>query len=480
MVLNAEEHEGVPRAESEVITTSQMLAALPAPRSSSEIVAPSPVFVDLMMLSPIKPENKSEKNKPPAAAPQVQTAQKEAPLASPDRGAAASPAANWIGKSAPALGRIHETPRPLKQSGLDASAGCMPREPQPCSTFLRDARQAASAAMAMAASASMQQRAVPPQLFPRPSNPLSQQPLQPPSALMQPPTAAGMLVPQMPQQPPLSPARVAQNCSAPRPASHQCQAGFLSSGPQCNRGTHSSQILGLRSLNAAPTTPSRSVGRGFLDAMAGARLSPPQPSIPGIAPVSGPSRPTGLHKLQQPSTPPPAALGLARRPGTTQAQATATRPPVPLRGTRLSSATPTHLHKELSSTRAAASRGPHINLNSWQQHQQQQQQQQHPSPSGQMISRQQQPWPGAPPLVGGGGGRPLSPLLQQQHGTYACPGIFLQPACATGPHRTLMQPSAATSPQPPSMPFGGSSSQLKPGGLPHYMGLPGPRSHIRF
>jgi len=467
MVFMAEDPEGIPRAESEVITTSQMLAALPAPRSSSEIVDPSPVFVDLMMLSPIKPEKKQ-----PVASPQVESTQK-APMAALDGRATGE---NQLGKSAPALGRISEAPRPLKQSVPDATTGCMPRDQQLCNNFLFDARQAASAAMAMAASGSMHQRPSPQPLLPRPSNQLpQQQPFQP---LMQRPTAitgasttaAGVLVPQMAPQPPPSPARIPQNCPA-RPTSLQCQPGFFLGGTQTSRGTQSSKVLGLHSINAAPATPSRPAGRGFLDAMAGARLSAPRPSIPGMVPMSCGSRAAGMSGLQQQSTTPPAALGLAQRPGASPLHSAPAQMPVPLRGTRLSSATQAPLHGDPLSTRAAASRGPQINLSHWQQQQ---------PPNGNMMnSRQQQPWSGAPPLVGGGGGRLLSPVLQQQ-GTLGPPGIFLQPAPASRPHRTLMQSAVATSPLPPAMPFSGSGSHLKHGGQPCYMNLPGPRNQIRF
>lgn len=474
-----EDPEGVPRAESEVITTSQMLAALPAPRSSSEIISPSAVFVDLMMLSPIKPEKQSKQL---AAAPSSQRAReeparKEAPVAAPDCDAAATLAASKLGKSLPARGMISEIPRPLKQGGLDAMAGCRPWEQQPSNAFLMEAQQAASAAMAMASSGNTRQWQPAQQLFPRPPNQLHPQPYQPPGTFMQQasaiigasPTAGGRLVPQMSQQSPLSPARVTQCSSAHRPASLQCQAGFLSAGAQLNRGAQSSQVLGLRSLNLAPSTPSRPKSRGFLDALAGARLSARRPSISGIAPMSCGPLAARVPGLQRPLTPPQAALGLARRPGLPLAHAAATRPPVPLRGSRLTGATPTPLHRDPSPIRAAASRGPHINLNSWQQQ----------STSQIMSVHQQQPYHGAPPLVGGGGGRLLSPGLHQ-HGPCAPPGIFLQPALASAPQRTLMQPAAAASPLPPAMPFNGGGSQLKPGGLPHYMGFPGPRNHIKF
>lgn len=43
-----------PRSESEVITPSSMLDMLPVPRSSSEVIKPSEVFLELMMLDPLK------------------------------------------------------------------------------------------------------------------------------------------------------------------------------------------------------------------------------------------------------------------------------------------------------------------------------------------------------------------------------------------------------------------------------------------
>jgi len=45
-----------PRSESEVIAPSKMLDMLPVPRSSSEVVKPSEVFLELMMLDPLRQE----------------------------------------------------------------------------------------------------------------------------------------------------------------------------------------------------------------------------------------------------------------------------------------------------------------------------------------------------------------------------------------------------------------------------------------
>mmetsp|Transcript_38138 Transcript_38138/g.68955 ORF Transcript_38138/g.68955 Transcript_38138/m.68955 type:complete len:544 (-) Transcript_38138:10-1641(-) len=47
-------HASFPRAESEVVNPGMMLDSLPVPRSSSEVIKPSEVFLDLMMLEPLK------------------------------------------------------------------------------------------------------------------------------------------------------------------------------------------------------------------------------------------------------------------------------------------------------------------------------------------------------------------------------------------------------------------------------------------
>eukprot|EP00438_Fugacium_kawagutii_P035944 Skav215145 [mRNA] locus=scaffold809:214766:218312:+ [translate_table: standard] len=56
--------DGFPRADTDIIKSEDIVAALPVPRSSSEVVKPSELFLDLMMLDPLKTKEVSQMPKP--------------------------------------------------------------------------------------------------------------------------------------------------------------------------------------------------------------------------------------------------------------------------------------------------------------------------------------------------------------------------------------------------------------------------------
>ncbi|CAE7831492.1 unnamed protein product, partial [Symbiodinium microadriaticum] len=56
MVAEQAPEPSFPRAGTEIISEGDMLSALPVPRCSSEVIKPSELFLDLMMLDPLKRE----------------------------------------------------------------------------------------------------------------------------------------------------------------------------------------------------------------------------------------------------------------------------------------------------------------------------------------------------------------------------------------------------------------------------------------
>lgn len=69
-----------PRADTDIIKSEDMIAALPVPRSSSEVIKPSELFLDLMMLDPLKTKEVSETAKP-STAPRAEASPKHLPPA---------------------------------------------------------------------------------------------------------------------------------------------------------------------------------------------------------------------------------------------------------------------------------------------------------------------------------------------------------------------------------------------------------------
>ena len=61
-----------PRADTDIIKSEDMMTALPVPRSSSEVIKPSELFLDLMMLDPLKTKAVSETK--PSTAPRTNEA----------------------------------------------------------------------------------------------------------------------------------------------------------------------------------------------------------------------------------------------------------------------------------------------------------------------------------------------------------------------------------------------------------------------
>eukprot|EP00438_Fugacium_kawagutii_P005474 Skav236536 [mRNA] locus=scaffold1774:29730:33793:+ [translate_table: standard] len=53
--------DAFPRADTDIIKSEDIVTALPVPRSSSEVVKPSELFLDLMMLDPLKTKEVSHK-----------------------------------------------------------------------------------------------------------------------------------------------------------------------------------------------------------------------------------------------------------------------------------------------------------------------------------------------------------------------------------------------------------------------------------
>jgi len=70
-----------PRADTDIIKSEDMITALPVPRSSSEVIKPSELFLDLMMLDPLKTKEVSETAKP-STAPRAEASPKHLPPAS--------------------------------------------------------------------------------------------------------------------------------------------------------------------------------------------------------------------------------------------------------------------------------------------------------------------------------------------------------------------------------------------------------------
>eukprot|EP00435_Cladocopium_sp_Y103_P058542 s185_g20.t1 len=71
-----------PRADTDIIKSEDMITALPVPRSSSEVIKPSELFLDLMMLDPLKTKEVSETPAKPSTALRAEASPKHLPPAS--------------------------------------------------------------------------------------------------------------------------------------------------------------------------------------------------------------------------------------------------------------------------------------------------------------------------------------------------------------------------------------------------------------